>query len=672
MKSLYTPLINFDDFKELETISETKHAKITLVERKSVPSKKYIFKTFNFKCNNHKQQKIIAETFFQIYNSKKQYISYYKKFSYSSFKPSFKPTFLTNYISSVTLDQVFKWPDFLTNWKFKDGMNCLFAVAESLSFLHKHLIYHGNLCPSNIVIDKANQSYLCDFGLYPIKRLYINSNEMCNEDYKDPSMNNNFPTSQNDVYSFGVLMCQLFLFFTGKQKHQKEGDLKKFIESNDPDKFSLFPKLFQEIIPRCLGQSKNHDETITILEIIELFQDESYVIEKNHFKISELYKNFVNTNYTETLAKMDDPNALYKLGTMYQKGLLEDNEDNENALYYFEKSANLNNSEAQNKYGFLLQINYLNNASKKKTGAEYQKRSADQGNVHGMRNYGLCLYKGIGVKRNIPEAEKYLKLAADIGDSDAQCTYGYSLIKNKPSNKRKNEGLIYIKNAINQNNSDAYYFYGDLLMEGNLVNKDEELAMEYYKIAADLGNIQGMMKYANGNLNGIGIPKNREIAVRYYRLAAEEDYNDAIKKLKSLKEPIPKAKNDKNKKINKRKSSSSKSHSEINQNKQLSSKSTQKNTETIVVSSKETPKTTERVSLTSKQTQTPERIPLSAKAATSTTKRKSRSFIEIAKSAPLSSKASPNIINKNSSSYSTQMDDDDDDDDVIIIQNPFL
>lgn len=534
MKGLYESLIDFDDFSELETISETNHARITLAARKSIPDKKYIIKTFNFKCKNPKHQKIIAETFYQIQNSKKQYISYFKQFSYSSFKPSFEPSFLMKYISSDTLEQVFKWPDFLTNWTIKDAMNCLFAIAESLSFFHQHLIYHGNLCPSNIIIDKAKQSYICDFGLYPIKKLYISANEMCNKDYKDPSMKNNLPTSKNDIYSYGVLICQFFLIFSGQQQQQKEGILKEFVASKDPDKYDLFPEIFQEIIPKCLDQSKNIDNTISFKEIIEIFQDESYVIEKNRIKISDLYKNYINTSYIETLAKMDDPEALCVLGKMYET----EYHDDEKALYYYEKSANLNNSTAQNDYGVLLQKCNMNNASMKKLGAEYQKKSADQGNVLGIANYGLCLYKGIGVRRNIVEAEKYLKKAADLGDSESQCIYDFSLINNKSSYKRKNEGLLYIKNAINNNNDNAYYLYGNLLSKGKVVKKDDELAMEYFKIAADMGNHKAMFEYANGNLQGIGVSKNYEIAIEFYKKAAKKGYEKAINKLESLNEQM--------------------------------------------------------------------------------------------------------------------------------------
>lgn len=527
--SFLKTIIDFDDFTDFQTISQTKYTTLTLAKKKSIPSKLYILKTFRFNCSLSKYQKIISQTFSQIHCTKTQYLEFYKQYSFSSLTATFNPTFSMKYISSNTLEKVLQSPDFLTKWKINDILNCLFAVAEGMLNLHKHLIRHGNLCPSNIIIDEAKQCYLCDFGLYPMKKLYIDSEELDNKEYREPNMSVFSPTMKNDVYSFGVLICHLFLIFTRQQK--QESFLKDFLKSKKSDKYELFPKIFKEIVPKCLSLNSS----VTFYTIVEMFQKQSCQIESIDMNVNDLYYNFIKTRYIENLAKLDDSNALYKLGKLYDNGILED-ENKVKTLINYKKAAILNNSEAQSHYGVLLQDMSDGDKKKMEEGALYIKKSAEQGNVHGITNYGIILYNGSGVKKDFNESEKYLKKAADIGYDHAQVIYGVTIIYNNPTPERKEEGLFYIKKAISQNYPFAYFSYGRLLQAGEYIVKDESLAMDYFKVAADLDHEESMMEYANGNLHGIGIPINKNNAIKYYQLAANKGNEEAIQKLNELKE----------------------------------------------------------------------------------------------------------------------------------------
>ncbi|KAK8843308.1 hypothetical protein M9Y10_025163 [Tritrichomonas musculus] len=433
-------------------------------------------------------------------------------------------------ISTATLEKSFKNPEFQAKWKVKDIMKCLFAVSEGLLFLHNHLICHGNLCPSNIIIDEAKQSYLVDFGLYPIKKLYMTNDEIFNKEYKDPNTNESNISFSNDVYSYGILIIQFHLVFSGLQE---DGSIQKFLSNKDERKYDIFPKIFKEMIPRCLLLKK--EERLTFQGIREMYENESYEIENIHQHVSNIYNKFIKTFYLETLCNQNDSNAMNKLGNMYFKGKLKDR-NNENAKIYFKKAADLGNSEGENKYGVILmkEGKKENNEDKQKIAASYFEKSANKRNIHGMCNYGIALENGYGVERDMKKAEEYLKKSADLGYSHACVKYALFLFRNKEDVGSRNAGLEYMKKAMNEGSGEAYYEYGILLREGKFVDKDEELSTEYFKVGADIGHEKSILEYAACNMYGIGTQVNLNEAIKYYEIGSEKGNKKAINKLKEL------------------------------------------------------------------------------------------------------------------------------------------
>lgn len=521
--------IDFGEFDEFDLISENKSAKVFISSKKSRPSKNYIFKIFQFECFSSRDQKIILETFYHISRKKCQYLLSYSHLSFS-YDSKFNPTFSMKYISSKTLAHVLTSREFISKLSIKDIMQCLFAVAEGMSFLHNNLIYHGNLCPSNIIIDDANQFYLCDFGLYPIKEMYVKDDDMFNSDYKDPYMKNNKPTFINDIYSFGVLMCDvciMYLKVTNKMKLNET--LHNFLKNSSKNKFDLFPLIFAKMIPSCLNSFVS--ERPTFGQIIEIFKNsENQKIAD--ISIQDMFDDFINSSYIFNLASKNDSISLNKIGKMYEKGKKLE-KSVQKAIEYYEKASKLNNSDAQNNYGVLLQRNAGKNEFDIIKGAHYLQLSAEQGNVYGMANYGTALLNGVGVDKNYQKAEEYLQKSADLGYSFAQLKYGCLLLCNNPSISVISEGLNYIKKAINQQNSEAYYTFGLMLQKGNFVEKDDDLAMDYIKIAADLGNEKAILEYA-----GRIVEKDPKIAYKYYQIAFENGNKNVKKKMNALKEKL--------------------------------------------------------------------------------------------------------------------------------------
>ena len=309
--------IDFSEYGEFNLITQNKSTKLVTSQKNISPTHKYLFKIFQFNCYSPKEQKIILDTFYQISRKKSQYLRSYNFLSFS-YGSKLKPTFSMKYISSKTLEQVLRTPSLLTKLSIENIMQCLFAVAEGMSYLHNHLVYHGNLCPSNIIIDEANQFYLVDFGLYSIKKLYIKEEDMFNKIYKDPSMKNNQPTFINDVYSYGVLMCDIYLsYLQATNKLKQEETLQNFLKNTNKSKFDSFPSICVEIIPACLNSFAS--ERPSFNKIVDIFKNTNQKI--FGINIQKIYNDFINSNYIFNLALKNNPIALNKIGEMYEKGI---------------------------------------------------------------------------------------------------------------------------------------------------------------------------------------------------------------------------------------------------------------------------------------------------------------------------------------------------------------
>lgn len=525
MKKNLNLFLDFDEFNFFPIKSFSKYTALYTGLKKSSPSKRYFIKIFKLSSLEAKIQDTILQTFYENNSQKIQYLICYKHLSFSH-NGIFNPIFSMGHVSTTTLSNIFKSQQLKSKITKHDTIYCLFAVAKGMSYLHEHLICHGNLCPNNIIVDCANQFYICDYGLYKIKKLYVSDSDMYDKDYKDPKMSQKGPVMSNDVYSFGVLMCEICLSFFYENEQLS---LQQFLAINDENKYKYFPSLFADLIPKCLNS------TISFKQILSVFQKSSQIISSS--TVENLYEKFNEFNYIVNLADKNDPVALNKLGKMYENGINFEMDLNK-ALQYYGKAANLNYSKAQKNLGVLMQKMANNDFKKLAIGASFLKQSAEQGDIRGMAVYGVALMNGNGVRTDFKKAEKYLKNAADLGDSNSQVNYGIALLKTNQSISRINEGLKYIKKAIEKSNPYAFYMYGLLLREGKYLDEDYQLAMDYFKIAADMGNVQAMIEYADGSYKGIGVQKNSQIALKYLQNAASEGSTTAAQRIEIIKNSL--------------------------------------------------------------------------------------------------------------------------------------
>jgi len=143
----------------------------------------------------------------------------------------------------------------------KKIISILKQIAHGLIYLHSSSppILHGDLKPTNIVFDNENNVKLMDFGFSTIKK---ETREYNNETtskgqlrWMAPELLTEKSTLKSDIYSFGILIWQLF---TRKLPYpEAKNEVQVFNSMKDPKsiKFefpSNTPQLLKQLGERCL------------------------------------------------------------------------------------------------------------------------------------------------------------------------------------------------------------------------------------------------------------------------------------------------------------------------------------------------------------------------------------------------------------------------------------
>ncbi|KAK3824695.1 MAG: hypothetical protein J3Q66DRAFT_325838 [Benniella sp.] len=180
--------------------------------------------------------------------------------------------------------------------------------------------------------------------------------------------------------------------------------------------------------------------------------------------------------------------------------------------------------------------------------ATYYFRLAAQGeNPVGQLMYGLSLRHGWGCNPNPKEAIIYLQRAAAYAMSELKELMPGSSANIKAIQKQQQRGMAQSPTSPSGSQAAgqplrrmgtldrrsamltarkelvmALYELGMSFLKGWGVQKDKEIAFNYFKIAADLGDADSQNETAQCFLDGIGTEKNAFEAARYYRLAVAQ------------------------------------------------------------------------------------------------------------------------------------------------------
>lgn len=382
-------------------------------------------------------------------------------------------------------------------------------MAWGMKYLHNNNITHGLLSLSTVYVDRFDNAYITNYGfqqfltfidktqsgiVYP----YTTAPEIVN------SVDAPIFTKENDVYSYGAIIYQLFTLTVLDEKVPFD-----YITACDQCQF--IPEEIKNIIKQCCAiKPETRPSFDKIVEIL------TQGLEKDAlFSIVEQIQGM------NQMADNNDSNALNRLGDKYADGLGV-KKDLITAAKYFQRAAALSDPLGQANYGQCLQDGE-GVQQDLQLGLDYFRKSAEQGNMVGQYNYGMALFNGDGTKQNLELAAKFLYLSSNQGFVPAQVSYSICLNEGKGIQKDQHEAAKIMKKAAEAGNIDALCIYGQYLKNGEGVRKDEQSAAAYFKMAAEKDNVLAKIEYAKCLLKGKGVTKDVTQSVRLLKSIMKSD-----------------------------------------------------------------------------------------------------------------------------------------------------
>ena len=387
-------------------------------------------------------------------------------------------------------------------WSPTKMSNIIYGIAYGLKVLHEKGLIHGNLKPSNILLDNDFHPKLTDFGFKrdTADSQYCSPEQFLKEDFGPPA----------DIYSFGMVLCYIYAQEAPFDESLSLNDLSEFVPDGErPILPGSVPEKIVDLINKCWDQNPNERPSISLL--LRILSDDQYLYPGTNIEEFQEYVKIVNSDGNEQVLKPvgdGNPNSMYRFALMLKKNASTDKKKMIDAARYF-------------------------------------KAAADAGIVESELEYAKLAHRGIGIPSNITEAAKYYKMAADSGNADAMYEYAELAMYGHGMEKNENIAAEYYKKAGEAGNAEALHKYTTIIAShpkndpqissnqnkrqskrspnsNNNPNKSDEQTkadlMKGFKTAADGGIDQSAYEY--------GLLAQREgkmsEAIKYFKQAADK------------------------------------------------------------------------------------------------------------------------------------------------------
>jgi uncharacterized protein len=183
--------------------------------------------------------------------------------------------------------------------------------------------------------------------------------------------------------------------------------------------------------------------------------------------------------------------AQINLGILYLRGLGVQR-DLVNARAWLEKAAASGDPQALYTLGRAMDEGSEQIAPDPVRAADLYRRAAEKGHVLAGLRYGLALSEGIGIKRDVAQAQKWLVQARDNGVPEAALAMG-DMAARTPASRDK---------AANE--------------------RTVQTAVSWYEVAAQGGVPSAQFKLANAYFSGVGVARDPMQAMLWYSRAAQQ------------------------------------------------------------------------------------------------------------------------------------------------------
>jgi len=217
----------------------------------------------------------------------------------------------------------------------------------------------------------------------------------------------------------------------------------------------------------------------------------------------------------QELAKKKNPDALYKLGKLYQLGLINSNRfnpDDKKALSNFREAAGLGHARAAYLAGLMMRLG-LGVSQNNIKALELLRQSADAGFPDAA--FYVWIMRGILGEEFVSnkEALRYLKQAAELGLREAQYELGKALAQGKMGLKPdRKAALPWIQKAAKQGNTACQFLLGLMYAagpEGSGLKKDVREAFVWLSLATrskevrTRSNAQNQLKVVRSKIDSL-------------------------------------------------------------------------------------------------------------------------------------------------------------------------
>lgn len=195
----------------------------------------------------------------------------------------------------IALEKAKKAP---ANWDFTQKFIVMYGIASGMYILHKQDLIHRDLKPANILLTDELEPLITDFGM---AKLVDQNNAMFQtmaagtyifaapEIILGDADNVNYDGKLADVYSFGVLIYQLFTGITPFANIKSSLQLMRLIEKAERPEFPKdFNPLLKAFIEHCWDQKP--DERPTFEQILQYIGDPKSIEAIGGIDLERFYK----------------------------------------------------------------------------------------------------------------------------------------------------------------------------------------------------------------------------------------------------------------------------------------------------------------------------------------------------------------------------------------------
>ena len=198
-------------------------------------------------------------------------------------------------------------------------------------------------------------------------------------------------------------------------------------------------------------------------------------------------------------------------------------EDKKASIEFFEDAAMEGIPEAGYDFAELLYAGEYTQFNPRRA-AKYYKIAGDYGNIDAVIKYATICLKYEAPMRDYRQAALYFKMAAMHDEPEAQYGYGYCLKDGLGVPKNLVEAEKYLKKAEAANHNGAIYCLGELYEE----EEKYDLALQYYKRGIEADFVPSYYRLGCMYEQGKGVQKDLSRAEQYKEYAVEQKHPEAL------------------------------------------------------------------------------------------------------------------------------------------------